>query len=101
MVDWPVLLSSRRHQRRLAAPGRNLEHETPQLLRQGPRAQFGLSAIELLHVKERGLDADPKKRTAYDRLLVGEADQCVEDAVAVVEGIWPGWLPPHVQEALQ
>jgi hypothetical protein len=56
---------------------------------------------ELLHVKERGLDADPKKRTAYDRLLVGEADQCVEDAVAVVEGIWPGWLPPHVQEALQ
>lgn len=56
---------------------------------------------ELLHVKERGLDADPKKRTAYDRLLVGEADQCVEDAVAVVEGIWPEWLPPHVQEALQ
>lgn len=40
---------------------------------------------ELLHVKERRLDADPKKRTAYDRLLTGEADQCVEDAVAVVE----------------
>lgn len=56
---------------------------------------------ELLHVKERGLDSDPKKRTAYDRLLVGEADQCVDDAVAVVEGIWPGWLPLHVQEALQ
>lgn len=56
---------------------------------------------ELLHVKERGLDVDPKKRTAYDRLLVGEADQCIDDAVAVVEGIWPGWLPPHVQQALQ
>jgi hypothetical protein len=40
---------------------------------------------ELLHVKERGLDADPKKRTAYDRLLVGEAEQCVDDALAVVE----------------
>jgi hypothetical protein len=42
---------------------------------------------ELLHVKERGLDADPKKRTACDRLVVGEAEQCVEDALAVVEGI--------------
>lgn len=56
---------------------------------------------ELLHVKERGLDSDPKKRTAYDRLLVGEADRCVDDAVAVVEGAWPGWLPPHVRDALQ
>ncbi len=56
---------------------------------------------ELLHVKERGLDSDPKKRTAYDRLLVGEADRCVDDAVAVVEGAWPGWLSPHVREALQ
>jgi len=56
---------------------------------------------ELLHVKERGLDSDPQKRTAYDRLLVGEADCCVDDAVAVVEGAWPGWLPPHVREALQ
>ncbi len=55
---------------------------------------------ELLHVKERGLDSDPKKRTAYDRLLVGEADNCVEDAVALVEGIWPGWLPPHVRMAV-
>lgn len=55
---------------------------------------------ELLHVKERGLDSDPKKRTAYDRLLVGEADSCVEDAIALVEGAWPGWLPPHVREVL-
>lgn len=56
---------------------------------------------ELLHVKRRGLDPDPKKRTAYDRLLIGEADRCVEDAVAVVEGAWPGFLPPHVREALR
>ncbi|HET7445330.1 MAG TPA: hypothetical protein VFJ57_11775 [Solirubrobacterales bacterium] len=55
---------------------------------------------ELLHVKERGLYSNPKKRTAYDRLLVGEADECVEDAIAVVEGAWPGWLPPHVREVL-
>lgn len=56
---------------------------------------------ELLHVKQRGLDPDPKKRTAYDRLLVGEVDECVEDAIAVVEGAWPGFLPPHVQDALR
>ncbi len=56
---------------------------------------------ELLHVKARGLDPDPQKRTAYDRLLVGEADECVNDAVAVVEGAWPGFLPPHVQKALR
>jgi hypothetical protein len=55
---------------------------------------------ELLHVKRRGLDPDPRKRTAYDRLLVGEADDCVEDAIAVVEGSWPGFLPPHVRLAL-
>jgi hypothetical protein len=55
---------------------------------------------ELVHVKERGLDSDPTRRTAYDRLLVGDADQCVEDAIAIVEGAWPGFLPSHVQEAL-
>jgi hypothetical protein len=56
---------------------------------------------ELLHVKQRGLDPHPEKRTAYDRLLVGEADGCVEDAIAVVEGAWPGFLPLHVREALR
>jgi hypothetical protein len=55
---------------------------------------------ELIHVKDRGLDSDPKGRTAYDRLLVGEADNCVEDAIAVIEGAWPGFLPPLVREAL-
>ncbi len=56
---------------------------------------------ELVHVKARGLYSDPKKRTAYDRLLVDEADTCVEDAVGVVEIAWPEWLPPHVREALK
>lgn len=35
---------------------------------------------ELLHVKQRGYDPDPQARTAYDRLIVGEGDGCVEDA---------------------
>jgi hypothetical protein len=32
--------------------------------------------------------------------MIGEADGCVEDAVAVVEAAWPGFLPDFVQEAL-
>lgn len=48
---------------------------------------FKFICDELLHVKERGLDADPKKRTAYNWLLVGEAEQCVEDPSLFVEGI--------------
>lgn len=55
---------------------------------------------ELLHVKERGYDPDPDIRTAYDRLMVGEGDGCVEDAQAVVEGAFPGFLPDHVLRAL-
>jgi hypothetical protein len=55
---------------------------------------------ELVHIKERGLRTDPDDPSAYDRLMLGEADSCVEDAVAVVEGAWPGFLPPHVREAL-
>ncbi len=55
---------------------------------------------ELLHVKQRGYDPDPRIRTAYDRLIVGEGDGCVEDARAVVEGVFPGFLPDHVRAAL-
>jgi hypothetical protein len=55
---------------------------------------------ELLHVKERGYDPDPDERTAYDRLMVGEGDECVAHAVEVVQGAWPGFLPSHVLEAL-
>lgn len=56
---------------------------------------------ELLHVKARGYDPDPDVRTAYDRLLVGEGDGCVEDARAVVEGAFPGFLPENVLARLR
>ena len=56
---------------------------------------------ELVHIKERGLRTDADDPSAYDRLMLGEADSCVEDAVAVVEGAWPGFLPPHVRKALR
>jgi hypothetical protein len=55
---------------------------------------------ELLHVKERGMDPDPEVRTAYDRLMLGEGDRCVENARAVVDGAWPGFLPDEVRKAL-
>jgi hypothetical protein len=55
---------------------------------------------ELLHVKERGMDPDPNVHTAYDRLMLGQGDTCVEDATAVVEGAWPGFLPEQVRHAL-
>jgi hypothetical protein len=55
---------------------------------------------ELVHVKERGYTPDPQQLTAYDRLLLGDADPCVEDAVAVVTGARPTFLPDFVLEAL-
>ena len=56
---------------------------------------------ELVHIKERGLKNDADDPSAYDRLMLGQADTCVEDAISVVEGAWPGFLPPHVREALE
>jgi hypothetical protein len=55
---------------------------------------------ELVHVKARGYDPDPDVRTAYDRLMVGEGDGCVEDAQTVIEGAFPAFLPAHVLAAL-
>jgi hypothetical protein len=55
---------------------------------------------ELVHVKARGYDRDPDVLTAYDRLMIGEGDRCVEDAQAVVEGAFPGFLPQNVLDAL-
>jgi hypothetical protein len=51
---------------------------------------------DLLHVKERGYSPDPKEPTAYDRLLLGDGDECVSDAVAVVVGARPTFLPDFV-----
>lgn len=55
---------------------------------------------ELLHVKRRGYDPDPSERTAYDRLMVGDADSCADDALAVIDAAWPGWIPEHVRAEL-
>jgi hypothetical protein len=55
---------------------------------------------ELLHVKRRGYEPEPETLTAYDRLMLGEADGCVEDAAMTVEGAWPGFLPQHVRATL-
>ncbi|MFZ0972695.1 MAG: hypothetical protein WAN22_10760 [Solirubrobacteraceae bacterium] len=55
---------------------------------------------ELVHVKERGYSPDPQVLTAYDRLLLGEGDDCVGDAVAVVVGARPAFLPDFVLEPL-
>jgi hypothetical protein len=55
---------------------------------------------ELVHVKERGYDPDPNTRTAYDRLIMGEGDMCVEDARTLIDRCWPGWLPDRVAAVL-
>jgi hypothetical protein len=55
---------------------------------------------ELVHVKERGYDSDPDTRTAYDRLIMGEGDTCVEDARTLIDRCWPDWLPEHVAAEL-
>ena len=47
---------------------------------------------DLVHVKEDHYDPDPEVRSAYDRLLVGDADDCAGDAFAVVQAIRPGFL---------
>lgn len=56
---------------------------------------------ELLHVKERGYDPDPDVRTAYDRLIVGEGDGCVEGALSVIQGAYPDFLPNYVLDELR
>lgn len=55
---------------------------------------------ELVHVKERGYDADPEVLTAYDRLIVGEADDSADDARDVVDGAYPGFIPDRVARVL-
>jgi hypothetical protein len=55
---------------------------------------------ELVHVKERGYDPDPAKRTAYDRLILGDGDTCARDAFEIVQAARPGFLGTHVAEYL-
>jgi hypothetical protein len=56
---------------------------------------------ELVHVKERGYSNDPDKPTAYSQLLLGAADDCVEEAVALVLAARPVFLPDHVRSAFR
>jgi hypothetical protein len=54
----------------------------------------------LVHVKDRGVDPDRAIRTAYDRLLLGDADTCAKDALDIVQAARPGFLGCHVVEYL-
>jgi hypothetical protein len=56
---------------------------------------------ELVHVKRRGINSDPETPTAYDRLLLGEGDDCVERALRVIDGAWSDFLPEHVRSQLR
>ena len=55
---------------------------------------------DLVHVKDRGVDPDRGVRTAYDRLLLGDADTCAKDALDIVQAARPGFLGRHVVEYL-
>jgi hypothetical protein len=55
---------------------------------------------ELVHIKQRGNTSDPDDPSAHDSLMLGAGDECVEAAMAVIEGAWPGFLLEHVREAL-
>lgn len=56
---------------------------------------------DLVHVKDRGVDPDRAVRTAYDRLLLGDADTCARDAFDIVQAARPGFLGAHVVEHLR
>ena len=47
---------------------------------------------DLVHVKDHGVDPDRAVRTAFDRLLLGDADTCAKDAVDIVQAARPGFL---------
>lgn len=55
---------------------------------------------DLVHVKARGYSTDPKEPSAYSKLLLGAGDDCVEDAVALIEFGRPGFLDERVLTAL-
>lgn len=55
---------------------------------------------DLVHVKDRGVDSNRDVRTAYDRLLLGDADTCAQDAFDIVQASRPGFLDTHVVEHL-
>lgn len=54
----------------------------------------------LVHVKRQNVISQPETITAYDRLVLGEADHCSKDAFDIVQAVWPGFLSTDVVEAL-
>jgi hypothetical protein len=54
----------------------------------------------LVHVKQRGYSKDPDEPTVFGMLLRGDASDCVEDAVAVVDALRPDWLTEGAREKL-
>jgi hypothetical protein len=56
---------------------------------------------ELVHVKKRGVNSDPDTPTAYDRLMLGDGDDCVERAIHIIDGAWQDFLPPLTRTALE
>lgn len=55
---------------------------------------------DLVHVDQRGYSPDPDVRTAYDRVVLGDADSCADDALAIVLAARPTFLQDHVMRAL-
>jgi hypothetical protein len=55
---------------------------------------------ELVHLKERGASNDPDAPSPYGRLILGEADDAPERAAAMIDALWPGFLPARVRAAL-
>jgi hypothetical protein len=55
---------------------------------------------DLVHVKNKGYSSDPAAPSALGRLLRGDGNECVHDAVAVMQASVPGWLPVRTVELL-
>ncbi len=55
---------------------------------------------DLVHVKARGYSPDEDTATAYDRLLLGDADTCATDAFEIVQALRPGFLDADAIEHL-
>ena len=55
----------------------------------------------LLHMKMRGYSPDPEVASIFDRLLLGEGDECVEDAVSVVTRARPDFLDDELLDELR
>jgi hypothetical protein len=53
----------------------------------------------LVHPRREAIN-DPLKPSVFGRLLLGEGSAAPEDAVDVIEGLEPGWIPERVRPEL-